>query len=111
MSAQIGGDQGGTKEHAKLCGRKTTRPEPYTKNHRQLNKPGSGRVSIPKVEHGHGLSTAKWSAFKWCIYVTYELSRLYLGIYMYMHVFNNNIYKRIYDLEQEYSEGLEGEMV
>lgn len=75
-----------TKKHAKLYGKKPTRPQPYMINYRQLSKARS-RTGDPLQGRAHQL------AF-WCqvgspknMQVTlYECNRSYLGIHMHMQI-------------------------
>lgn len=50
--------------HAKVDEEKHRRPQPFTKDYRQLRNIESGRNRLPKEEHGSWLSTTKWSALK-----------------------------------------------
>lgn len=69
--------------------RKPIRPQPYTKNYKQLRNAEHGRKVFSKEEHSNWLSKAKWSVPRAYIQVKlYRRSKLYLGIYIHtnMHI-------------------------
>mgnify|MGYP006875960764 CR=1 FL=1 len=51
--------QNNSNKHAIVNGEKATRPQPYTKNYRQLRKPGVGEVVFPRKENTNYLSLIK----------------------------------------------------
>lgn len=57
------------------------RPQPYTRNHRQLSKAG-GEVNLLREGPTNWFSSDKWSALKAYIQVALYtgFSRLYLGV-------------------------------
>lgn len=54
----------------KWMGKKTTWPQPYTKNFKQLRKARSGRGGLHGEEQTKWLSSATWSALKTYMRVT-----------------------------------------
>jgi hypothetical protein len=71
---------------------KISNHQPHTRSSSQLKYGEIVRNSnfFPKEVHITWLSNTEWSALKYCIHMTlYGLSRLYLGIYMfvYMHLY------------------------
>lgn len=64
------------------------RPQPYIKKYRRLRKVGSREVVIPKRKLINWLSIAKESSMKIYIQVIVNgLNILYLGIYIYIHIY------------------------
>lgn len=94
MNAPTRAERGHSNKHTEVDAGEPRRLQPYMKNHRQLRDDESERNGLLEGKAHQLLSNTKISPKAYTQIPLYRLSRLYLGIclyiYMYIYACNNN---------------------